>query len=175
MNTKNRILLLLLSAASLLPAGGLGAQEPDRRLGPPSPAEMIERFDANGNGSLEEEELETAFRVRREWIEKRRAGRSGPPEGRLRERRNQRFGDAARGSWVEGRERPSRLAEPGTGDRRLRRGQDGRRAPQSRRAERLVERFDADGDGLLSPREVEDLFAMLRRIQAGRKAGGPGN
>jgi len=32
----------------------------------------------------------------------------------------------------------------------------------------LVERFDADGDGFLSTEEVEDLLAMLRRIEGAR-------
>ncbi len=213
MKTNNRILLLLLPAASLLPVGGLGAQQPDRRPGPPSPAQMLERFDANGNGSLEEEELESAFRLRREWIEERRGNRFGPSETRRQDRPNQRFDQDGRpgkyqcpcggpsvrgrgtGSWdraawgrsdpadefpLRGRagdawERPVRGSDEVTGDRPLRSGRDERRSPQARRSVILVERFDADGDGLLSPREVEDLLTMLRRIAAARNGQGPRN
>ena len=56
-------------------------------------------------------------------------------------------------------------------ERSARPWRDGRgepRSPQARRSVMLVERFDADGDGFLSTEEVEDLLAMLRRIEGAR-------
>lgn len=157
---KRPILILL---AAIAAAGTAVAQKgpPEKPPLRPTPEEMLERFDADGSGALELDEIETAFEVRDEirarmleararWLEDR---------GRRLEDRGQRFDRGPRGARADRRGPPD--------------APRGNRANGDRRpvvdGDRLVERFDFDGDGYLKADEVEEMIATFRERAGGRR------
>lgn len=146
MKTKH-ILIPILSAVL---AGGLAAQQgpqrgpsADRR--PPAPDQMLERFDLNGDGVIDLTEIETVTSENRE----RRMARLESRQNRISSQAQQnRPGPQARPN----REDAPRQNTPFSNQNRK---PDG-----SRLAEVVVERFDDDGDGLLSAEELQEFFAL---------------
>lgn len=139
--------LLLAAGILFLPATTTNAQEEERpRRDGEMRQQMIEEFDADGDGELNDEERQTA----RETMRERRGG-GGRGEGRGPDGRGQGRGPEGRGP--EGR-----------GDRP---------APPDPNA--LFDEFDADKDGQLSREEFTKLTETRRGfMRGGRPQGGRG-
>lgn len=99
---------------------------------------ILERFDANGDGRLDETER-AALRAAAEKMRAQRGEKQGRRDGQVRERR-------------EGAERKER-------------GKAGERAE---RRQRILERFDIDGDGQLNDLEREALRKAIEERRAER-------
>jgi Ca2+-binding EF-hand superfamily protein len=147
-----KTLMLLAAGMLLLPTGTTNAQDEERpRRDGEMRQRMIEEFDADGDGELNDEERQTA----RETMRERRGGggRGGRGEGRGGERRG------GEGRAPEGRGPAGDRAD--------------RPAPPDPNA--LFDEFDADKDGQLSREEFTKLTETRRGfMRGGRPQGGRG-
>jgi Ca2+-binding EF-hand superfamily protein len=141
-----KTLLMLAVGLMVLPATTTNAQEEERpRRDGEMRERMIEEFDADGDGELNDEERQTA----RETMRERRGG-GGRGEGR---------GPEGRGRGPEGRGPEG--------------GRPDRPAPPDPNA--LFDEFDADKDGQLSREEFTKLTETRRGfMRGGRPQGGRG-
>ncbi|MHC4837702.1 MAG: hypothetical protein ACYTF3_05905 [Planctomycetota bacterium] len=103
---------------------------------------ILERFDANGDGRLDETER-AALRAAAEKMRAQRGEKQGRRDGQVRERR-------------EGAERKERGEAGERGERR------------AERRQRILERFDIDGDGQLNDLEREALRKAIEERRAER-------
>jgi Ca2+-binding EF-hand superfamily protein len=150
-------LILLAVGMLFLPTSTTNAQEEERpRRDGEMRERMIEEFDADGDGELNDEERQTA----RETMRERRGG-AGRGEGRGPEGRGRR----PEGQGPDGREGrgPESRDPEGRGDRP---------APPDPNA--LFDEFDADKDGKLSREEFTKLTETRRGfMRGGRPPRGP--
>lgn len=159
------------------PRAGEGAGRPDREA---MRQRMLERFDADKDGKLSDEEREKAREFHREQMGERGARGS---EGREREGRGR--GPEGRGpGGPEGRRWEGRGPDgpgpggPGGGPRGPRGPEGGSMGPPPAPG-RLFKEFDADKNDQLSRDEFEKLMGHLRSFAPGgprgfRGPGGPG-
>ena len=132
---------ILTSIIALCLAGGLAAQQgPRRDRTPPTPTEILERFDVNQDGVIELEEIETV-------TEQRRSQRQADRDQR---RQNQSVENSSPKAQ-KGGQRPGQRRDP------------------AMMAERAVNQFDSDGDELLSAEELQEFFATMQK-RGGPKA-----
>ncbi len=143
----------IITLLALFPiVGSLSAVPPDdERRGPPSAEKLLDRFDEDDSGALELDELETMIEKGRERLKRFREERRERIKDRMEDRRENNRTSRRSGNDDRGRR---------FGDR----NQDDRRGPDT---ERLVERFDEDGDGTLNPDEVEVLLERIRERRSG--------
>ncbi|MGE9290744.1 MAG: hypothetical protein ACQKBT_07130 [Puniceicoccales bacterium] len=147
--------ILLIPIISAVLVGGLSAQQgPDKgprgRSGPPSPEQMLERFDANEDGVIDLEEIEMVFSQKQERPNKR---------------------EAKQDDQCESCAKDGKKAKGGKKDKEQAR-QKGKKRDGAQMSEVIVEKFDTDGDGLLSAEELQVFFAEAHsKRQAG--PGGP--
>lgn len=124
---------------------------------------LIERFDKNGDGTLNVEELQEAILFLRE--QRMQAMRENRPERAQRERRDsfrhqqsEEVRPRRQEARPEGQGRPSQRPE----DRRRARENRPDENPQRNMAARMIERFDESGDGMLNEEELANLFEWMR-------------
>ncbi len=144
---------------------GEGRQRGGEERQRPSKEEILKRFDANGDGTLDETEkarLRAAVEARRSELGKRQK------EGRVKGGRGEARGGAkrdlprgGRGDVIQ-RDRPQ-----GEGSRRGSRQNDGQRQElRQQRRQQLLQRFDANGDGQLDPQERQALKTAMEQRRA---------
>ncbi|MBK1876525.1 EF-hand domain-containing protein [Pelagicoccus mobilis] len=158
-------LLVLALFGSSIAATSLVA-EPEDRPAPPDPETVVIdlfEFDADGNNSLSQDELLTGFQ------ELRNKHRGARPEGRKGGPRMGRQGGEGDGE-LKG-------PPPGGKGKKGKKGKKGgRRGPPSpeEMGSRMIENFDASGDGELNPEELlEAVSAMHERRGPGRRGPAP--
>ncbi|MEM1058673.1 MAG: hypothetical protein AAGK14_05450 [Verrucomicrobiota bacterium] len=166
--------LLGVSLATLLLTGGLPLlAQTDRAEGKKSgqrqlPPEVIEKFDADGDGQLNEEERQAAREARRaNMLEKYDADGDGQLSD---EEKAQLRADNPR-KRKGPRKLPPEVVErfDADGDGQLNE-EERQAARQARRAE-MLEKYDADGDGQLSDEERAEARADNPRKRKGPKKG----
>jgi Ca2+-binding EF-hand superfamily protein len=186
----------LLVASATFAQEGAGGPGRDRQ-GPRGPRmrrmqelrqELIQQFDANADGQLDEGEREAAMAAARQRIAQhlqengveapsaeqldRMAhmlllGRQGPPPWAA----NDGEGNA------EGPRAQMRECLDTDGDGVI--SEEERQAARDRARQKLLERFDADGDGVLAGEELDEIARILLRVrlrnQFGQGQGRPGD
>ncbi len=166
---------LAAAVAALMIGGPAAAEETagDAEGAKPGRAQMreriLQRFDADGDGQLSEDERAEA-RAARERMQRDGRGGKGRGKGQGRARGPERGDRGFEGRGPEGRGPQGR----GPGGQR---GQQGRRPPSP---EQLFQRFDADGSGELSLEEFRQLADTMRARREqmegrgqGARRGGP--
>ena len=145
---KNIIITLSLLTALSLPA--FAAEEGKRPERPQRPEptvvakDWISKYDASGNGALEQAELTAAFTATRE-------GRPERPQMGNR-------GDNAQRGPQQG-ERPERTERPERGPGQM--------------ITNMIERFDTDGDKALAEGELKEALTAMNNMQRRGPRGGP--
>ncbi len=122
-------------------------EERGRRADHPPLEELLERFDANGNGKLDPEERDAL----REFARGER--RDGEREGERGERRRRGERDGEREGEREGER----------GERRRRGERDRERDGGKPGLADLLERFDTNGNGKLDPEERDRIRELIER------------
>ncbi len=205
---KKTIIISIIGAALPLT---WGFSQPERAPGLPTEEEraarqaaILEKFDADGNGVLSEDERKAV----REAMRERRAARPRGPEGapppsspELRGKILERFDADGDGTLSEAERKQARQAGQARQAARMRKmadtDGDGEISPEEYRSarrkldptteragprrlppearERILEKFDADGDGTLSEEERATAREAMRENRPPRgKRGGPG-
>ncbi len=136
------------------PDGGKGqANGGQGQVGPGGQAwreQLLARFDANGNGQLDPEEREAA-RKAMQALKQKRGGKGKPDGGKGKRPADKQQGDKA-GINQPGEEAPA--SDAASPDRPRRRGAAAEEPPRESELERrLIERFDANGNGRLDDDE----------------------
>jgi len=194
MKTKLLTILFILCAPA---SSALFAQETERASERPRPSReqmrerMVQHFDKDGDGMLNEQErqaAQVAMQARRQEMQNRRRGqgegeqvqrRQGQGQGeQVQRRRGQAEGNQAQrgrrgaegqGQRFGGQEQgsPPRGLERQRGDQ----GQAKQRPSQEERRARILQRFDANGDGQLDEFERATLKGAIeeRRAQTGQE------
>ncbi len=112
--------------------------------------QLLARFDANGNGQLDPEEREAA-RKAMQALKQKRGGKGKPDGGKGKRPADKQQGDKA-GINQPGEEAPA--SDAASPDRPRRRGAAAEEPPRESELERrLIERFDANGNGRLDDDE----------------------
>ena len=192
MKTKLLTILFILCAPA---SSALFAQETERASERPRPSReqmrerMVQHFDKDGDGMLNEQErqaAQVAMQARRQEMQNRRRGQGEGEQAQRRQgqgeqvqrRRGQAEGNQAqRGSrGAEGQGQRFGGQEQGSPPRGLERqrgdqGQAKQRPSQEERRARILQRFDANGDGQLDEFERATLKGAIeeRRAQPGQE------
>ncbi|TWT88089.1 EF hand [Pseudobythopirellula maris] len=180
MSTIRTVMMGLMGVAMASPVLAQPEEGPPSRGGMQRYQQMLERFDADGNGELSAEEFSAAQ-------EARRAERQGDRQRGDRPRGDRQRGDRERGDRGPRRGPPRDFDGPRPnfeegaageeGPPRRRRG-DSDGPPRGGRLgamdpEELFSRFDADGDDKISREEFTGLIEDFReRMQGMRRGGG---
>lgn len=152
MNTKLLSILILLGSAG---ANELCAQEkaprdqrPDREA---MRQQVLERFDLDGDGQLNQQEREAMHAARSKRSQEQGAQRQGRSQGQDR---------------AQGRRRGAQGQEGqrGQGGQRRQRAEQGHRPTR----EQVLQRFDADGDGQLNKAERQTMHQAMQQQRAER-------
>lgn len=152
MNTKLLSILILLGSAG---ANELCAQEkaprdqrPDREA---LRQQVLERFDLDGDGQLNQQEREAMHAARSKRSQEQGAQRQGRSQGQDR---------------AQGRRRGAQGQESqrGQGGQRRQRAEQGHRPTR----EQVLQRFDADGDGQLNKAERQTMHQAMQQQRAER-------
>ncbi len=159
------------AALSLALNSTASAADEEKPAGPPSREEMVEKFDANGDGELDQTEREAV----REYMAANRP--EGGGRGHLGGQRGQR-GQGGGGRGGPGGGNP--MAEFDTdGDGKLsaaeRKAADPAMREMTQKNERAMGQFDKDGNGTLDDKEWAAARKVItQRMGQGRGGRGPG-
>ncbi len=142
--------------------GGRGQGQQGRR-GPTAEQrqQIMERFDTDGDGQLNETERAAA----REAMQGRGGQGRGGPSAEQRTRILEQYDTDGDGQLNETERAAAREAMQGQG--RGGQGQQGRRGPTAEQRQQIMERFDTDGDGQLNETERAAARAEMQKRRGG--------
>ncbi|MDA0667357.1 MAG: hypothetical protein O3A95_02575 [Planctomycetota bacterium] len=186
MKTKLLSILFILGASG---SSELLAQETERPFERPRPSReqmrerLVQHFDKNGDGMLNEQERQAArvaMQARRQEMQNRRRGQ---PEGeQVQRRRGQPEGEQPEGEQAQRRGRAGQQGQgfrgqeqgpppQSLGRQRGNQGQARQRPSQEERRAGILQQFDANGDGQLDEFERATLKEAMekRRAQSGQE------
>lgn len=134
-----------LPAKDTAPADEMSGSSENQEMGKQQQADILKRFDKNGDGKLDEDEKAAAKEYNRETS----AGRQGKARERLSKKALEKFDKNGDGKLDEAERAEAIETDP-----------------------RLVKRFDKDGDGKLNDAEkaaAREAFAKMSEKRAGKK------